>query len=370
MIDKSAQYWLGIDKNREIIIGISYWFLIKFKYCLNQIYNIRVQLKMIIKHCFATHKILMMSGLTLSMLYGCATTNNVGTNVVKDLQSPQEVISQKGLNASNGRAREYVYDWGTQAGSKATEVSSPKNYMNSYCQMKEGQFSLLQSSKMSLMQDAAAKRRLEKDSVVQQSIGAYRCTQKNGQSWIVSIEPMSERKRSNNSDVRVVALLTKIVTENELKKQSNSIVAPVQEKGSTTKVTTAVVAKPAAVKVETKVEAKVEEEAVKQPEKIVETIQQQQNRLYLGARRDLNRGANQLNACNQAERAYNLGRFYNSSGPNIYTESGILVAKCLTTVPAYSKKFANPKGRAKSILQEIVNNQNHSVAKHMLQQLK
>lgn len=309
----------------------------------------------------------MMGGLTLSLLYGCATTNNVGTNVVKDLQSPQDVINQKGLNGSNGRAREYVYDWG-QAGNKATEVSSPKNYMSSYCQVKEGKFSLLYNSKMSLMKDVASKRRLEKDEIVQQAIGTYRCTQKNGQQWLVSIEPISERKRSNNSDVRVVALLTKIVTHGEAQKQTNTVIATTNtsEKPLPTKAVPPIVTKPTTAKIETKVE----EEVVKQPEKPVETVQQQQNRLYLSARRDLNRGVNQLDACNQAERAYNLGRFYNSNGPNIYTESGILLAKCLTTVPAYSKKFVNPKGRAKGILQEIVNNQNHAVAKHMLQQLK
>ncbi len=42
--------------------------------------------------------------------------------------------------------------------------------------------------------------------------------------------------------------------------------------------------------------------------KAVETPQQQQAKLYVAARRDINSGRNQVAACNSAQRAYNYGR--------------------------------------------------------------
>ena len=107
-----------------------------------------------------------------------------------------------------------------------------------------------------------------------------------------------------------------------------------------------------------------------QPEKIVTTPQSQQMQLYTSARKDLGRGQNQINACNNAERAYNYGRLHGASGINVYAESGVMVARCLTNVPGYSQRFSNPQDRAKRILQNLAANQNHAVAKHMLKQIK
>ncbi|MDN5418453.1 MAG: hypothetical protein L0G09_13550, partial [Acinetobacter sp.] len=107
-----------------------------------------------------------------------------------------------------------------------------------------------------------------------------------------------------------------------------------------------------------------------QPEKTITTPQSQQMQLYISARKELGRGQNQINACNNAERAYNYGRLHGTSGINVYAESGVLVARCLTNVPSYSQRFSNPQDRAKRILQNLAGNQNHAVAKHMLKQIK
>ena len=311
---------------------------------------------------FMINKTLILGSLALGVLYGCAS--NTGTNVVRDFTSPQEVIVKKELNNANGRAREYVYYWGAKE-SKASEVESPKNYMSSYCQSRAGKFSLINSSKMPEIKDAAAKRRLNDNADVKQAIGTYRCTQKDGHSWLVSIEPVSESKRKN-SDVRVVGLLTKLITEKEASPTRQVEKAPATKQPEKP----VVVAKPTAKDEDVKVEVKATEEEKPKVTEQKETAQQLQQRLYMSSRRDLNAGKNQLAACNQLERAQNLGSFYNSSGPNVHTEASVLIAKCLITVPAYGKKFANPKSRAKTILEGIVKSQNHAVAKHMLSQIK
>ena len=133
-----------------------------------------------------------------------------------------------------------------------------------------------------------------------------------------------------------------------------------------------------------KAEVKKEEESKKEVEpkkenkvevppkavKAVETPQQQQAKLYVAARRDINSGRNQVAACNSAQRAYNYGRLPGSDASNVYTESGILVARCLTGIPSYSSRFSNPKGQAKYVLQNLAKNHNHTGAKNMLKQMK
>lgn len=100
-----------------------------------------------------------------------------------------------------------------------------------------------------------------------------------------------------------------------------------------------------------------------QPVKVVESPQQQQMKFYVAARRDLNSGKNQISACNNAQRAYNYGKLQGTEGTRVYTESGMLVARCLTSVPSYSNRFSNSKAQATRVLQNLAVNYNHSGAK-------
>ena len=319
------------------------------------------------------NKIIWISGF-FALLSGCASTGTQVKPNIPHYNSVQELISKQQLNQANQLAKEYVYDWGLNSGGKSVQSGIPKQNLQAYCQAKNGKFSQLHKSEITLIKESWTKRLLKTYGAVNDNIGAFRCIEQNGQQWIVSVEPVSERKLDNAKDTRVVALLTKVLTATEAqnfysKRATTTTVAAVTpEKPNQSKPTTA--------KAEPKVEEKIVEKPVEKPVvetpkvEVKETTQQQQQRLYLEGRRNLNQGGNSLNACNQLERAYGLGSFYNSSGPNIYTEAGVLVAKCLTTVPAYQKKFGNPKARAVSILQGIVKSNNHRVAKSMLEQLK
>lgn len=304
-------------------------------------------------------------------MVGCASTGTQGPKWGADFNSVQEVITKQNLNQANNTPKEYVYDWGLNGSGKAVQSPLPKQTLQSYCQAKNGKFTHLHKSNVPLIKESWTKRLLLSYSAVKDNIGAFRCVEKSGNDWIVSVEPVSERKLENK-DTRVVNLMTKVMSVNE----ANNFYGKRTETVAATKPTKPTPVKPNVAKVEPKEETKVVEpvveKAVVEPEKteVKLTTQQQQQRLYSEGRRNLNQGVNQLAACNQLERAYNLGRFYNSSGPNIYIESGVLVAKCLTTVPAYQKKFGNPKLRAKNILQGIVKSSNHRVAKSMLEQLK
>ncbi len=232
---------------------------------------------------------------------------------------------------------------------------------------------------MSLVKDSSAKKRLSGNSHVKQGIGAYKCVQSNGQSWIVSIEPTAERKLADGTETRVVSLQSKVMTAQESQKfyksiSSDTVVKKNPVNNQTVKTTTskAVIAKESEVKkdIEVKKEEKPVVEAPKPVEKTVDTPQQQQLKAFVTARRDLNKGQNQLNACNNAQRAYNFGKLPNAGGTNVYAESGMLVARCLTSVPSYSSRFSSSKAQAKSVLQNLANNHNHAGAKHMLKQLK
>ena len=313
------------------------------------------------------------------VLQGCTSVKTLTSDSFKQYTSAQDVIYKKNINENNSSAKEYVYDWGSKQHDQVIQKQIPKNYLNSFCIAKGGQFSQVQKSSMHLIKDIWSKKLLNTYSNVKHGIGTYQCVQSNGEQWYVSIEPLSERKLEQG-ETRVVNLQTKVLSLDEIKKmygKATTVAAP-QDK----KVVTNTPKKPVPNNV-TKAEIKVleekkpiippieeEEKEKAQPEKVVSTPQNQQMKLYATARKDLGRGQNQINACNNAERAYNYGKLYGSTGMNVYAESGVLVAKCLTSVPSYSRRFSNPQDRAKRILQNIAAGQNHAVAKYMLKQMK
>ncbi|OTG81072.1 hypothetical protein [Acinetobacter sp. ANC 4648] len=339
-------------------------------------------------------KALILTGSVVGMaLHGCTSMGGLNSDSLQKFSSAQELIDNKNINASNGAAKEYVYYWDPKQSNQDVQSLIPKKYLSSYCNAKGGKFSLLQKSSMSLIKESWTKKLLSTYSSVHQGVGAYQCLQEDGQRWIVSIEPVAERKLDTSGETRVVSLHTKMMTADEVKKfYSSSIVSTVivKKTKADTQVNKNIVANTAAQKkaeekknsqqanqnrnqqpeIAVKPAEKVVETAVKPVEKIVDKPQTQQMKLFVAARKDLNKGQNQINACNNAEKAYNYGKLYGSSGINAYAESGVLFARCLTNVPAYSSKFSNPKAKAAGILQNLASNQNHTGAKHMLKQLK
>ncbi|WP_425917212.1 hypothetical protein [Acinetobacter sp. TSRC1-2] len=314
-------------------------------------------------------------------LHGCTSLGSLSSDSAQNFASPQELIVQKNINAANGRAKEYVYYWGPKQGNKEPQALYPRKYLNNYCTAKGGKFSLLYKSSMNLVKNQWDKKLLSSYSSVKQGLGAYKCVQSDGQSWIVSIEPVSERKLEDGSEARTVALQTKIMTASDAQKfyssanSSNSSAAKKTNVNNQTAKNTAIKTMPpkemqVKKEVETKKETKPTPELpVKQAVQVVETSQQHQLKSYVAARRDLNSGKNQVAACNNAQRAYNYGKLQGTDGTKVYTESGMLVARCLTSVPSYSSRFANSKAQAVKILQNLSNNYNHAGAKHMLRQL-
>ena len=308
-------------------------------------------------------------------LHGCTSINGLTSESFNQYTSPQEVIDKKNINDKNSLTKEYVYYWVPQQGDKEIQSLLPKQYLSRFCAAKGGKFSQVQKSSMSLVKDIWSKKLLNTYSSVKQGIGGYQCKQSDGQQWYVSIEPISERKL-DHTETRVVHLQTKLVSLDELKKlyaKTNTLPA-VQEKKPTVnnaKNTASSKAPPPVKVVEEKKPVLLPVEEEKPPvEKVVLSPQLQQMQLYASARKDLGRGQNQINACNNAERAYGYGRLRGASGINVYAESGILVAKCLTSIPSYSRRFSKPQDRAKRILQNLSTNQNNAVAKYMLKQMK
>ena len=305
-------------------------------------------------------KIIFVAGFSL-ILVGCATTGGSKTESYVGYDSPQDVIVKKQLNADT-RAKSYVYDWGKNSNYEPQSLY-PRKYFAGYCQAKNGKFSLLHKSQLSQVKDAAQRRRLEASGNVKQGIGAYQCVQKNGERWIISIEPYAERKEGNG---RAVLLLSKVMSTAEAQRFY-------RQKAETTTTRKVTESKNKNQKNDTKDELDDLPEAapIAKPEPTVQlTPQQQQSRLYVAARRDINSGKNIINACNSAQRAYNYGKLPGAEGTRIYTESGMLVARCLTSQPSYSNRFPNAKGQAKRILQNLVKNYNHAGAKNMLNQIK
>ena len=308
-----------------------------------------------------------------SLLFGCATVDQYSPNSVKHFASPQELIVQKKLNQPNGAAKEYVYYWGPQRKEQPAESMLPRKYLGSYCQSQNGRLTLAYKSSMSLVKNAWSKKLLNSYRDVKQGIGAYRCVGNKGENWIVSIEPVAERQLEQRGEARVVSLLTKIMSEDEARRfyraTSESTKAAPKAVPSNPKT----INKTKVAEVKEKPEEKKEPvaAAVKTaPSRVVETPQQQQTRLYVAARRDLNSGRNQINACNNAQRAYNYGKLQGAEGTRIYTESGMLVARCLTGVSNYRSRFPNSDAQAKRILENLANNYNHAGAKNMLRDMK
>ena len=308
-----------------------------------------------------------------SLLFGCATVDQYSPNSVKHFASPQELIVQKQLNQPNGAAKEYVYYWGPQRKEQPAESMLPRKYLGSYCQSQNGRLTLAYKSSMSLVKNAWSKKLLNSYRDVKQGIGAYRCVGNKGENWIVSIEPVAERQLEQRGEARVVSLVTKIMSEDEARRfyraTSESTKAAPKAVPSNPKT----INKTKVAEVKEKPEEKKEPvaAAVKTaPSRVVETPQQQQTRLYVAARRDLNNGRNQINACNNAQRAYNYGKLQGAEGTRIYTESGMLVARCLTGVSNYRSRFPNSDAQAKRILQNLANNYNHAGAKNMLRDMK
>ncbi len=308
-----------------------------------------------------------------SLLFGCATVDQYSPNSVKHFASPQELIVQKKLNQPNGAAKEYVYYWGPQRKEQPAESMLPRKYLGSYCQSQNGRLTLAYKSSMSLVKNAWSKKLLNSYRDVKQGIGAYRCVGNHGENWIVSIEPVAERQLEQRGEARVVSLLTKIMSEDEARRfyraTSESTKAAPKAVPSNPKT----INKTKVAEVKEKPEEKKEPvaAAVKTaPPRVVETPQQQQTRLYVAARRDLNSGRNQINACNNAQRAYNYGKLQGAEGTRIYTESGMLVARCLMGVSNYRSRFPNSDAQAKRILQNLANNYNHAGAKNMLRGMK
>ena len=276
-------------------------------------------------------------------------------------ESPQALIEEKDLNEANGAAKPYIYTWGKSQPNRSAESLLPRQYLGQYCQTQGGRLTLLYKSQLSLLKDTKAKTRLSKQPNVTQAIGAYRCIINQKTQWIVSIEPTSERQLKNDGQ-RAVGLKTQVMTQAEAKQFYRT--TTVTKKTDTAK-------KPTENKTaETKFASKdVEKVEAKPAARVIETPQQQQARLYVSARRDLNAGKNIVNACNTAQRAYNYGRLGVDS-TTVYTESGMLVARCLLNMPAYANRFPNAKAQAKRILTHLSNQYNHAAAKNMLKQIK
>ena len=308
-----------------------------------------------------------------SLLFGCATVDQYSPNSVKHFASPQELIVQKKLNQPNGAAKEYVYYWGPQRKEQPAESMLPRKYLGSYCQSQNGRLTLAYKSSMSLVKSAWSKKLLNSYRDVKQGIGAYRCVGNHGENWIVSIEPVAERQLEQRGEARVVSLLTKIMSEDEARRfyRATSESAKAGPKATPSNPKTTNKTKVAEVKEKTEEKKEPVAAAVKTaPSRVVETPQQQQTRLYVAARRDLNSGRNQINACNNAQRAYNYGKLQGAEGTRIYTESGMLVARCLTSVSSYRSRFPNAEVQAKRILQNLAKNYNHAGAKNMLRGMK
>jgi hypothetical protein len=314
-------------------------------------------------------------------LHGCTSFNALSSDdSVKNYASAQEMIVQKNINQPNGQAKEYVYSWGVKQNDKEPQSLYPRKYLNNYCSAKQGKFTLLYKSSMALVKDASDKKRLSASGNVKQGIGAYKCVQKNGQSWIASIESVAERKLNDGSDARAVSLQTRLMSADEAKKFYKNISTNIADKkiisndqGNKKALNKTALQKEAEAKKEAdlKKETKLTLELpAAQPLKVVESPQQQQMKFYVAARRDLNSGKNQISACNNAQRAYNYGKLQGTEGTRVYTESGMLVARCLTSVPSYSNRFSNSKAQATRVLQNLAVNYNHRGAKNMLRQMK
>lgn len=317
-------------------------------------------------------KTLLLIGSFGAALHGCSSMGNFSADPMAGYASAQELILKKNINQPDGAAKEYVYEWGARHQGADPESLLPRKYLSQYCHAKGGSFSLLHKSSLGLVKDGRARNALASSRNVSQGIGAYQCKQRNGQRWIVSIEPIAEMRSAQYADARAVRLHAQIMDADEAQRfYRNSSPAAVAPKKANAAAAKSPAAKPAALKgAEDKKELPAVAETAKPPVQLADTPQQQQMKYYVAARRDINSGRNQVEACNNAQRAYNYGRLPGSAASNVYAESGMLAARCLTGIPSYSSRFSNPKAQAQRILQNLAGNHNHAGAKHMLKQMK
>ncbi|WP_312331843.1 hypothetical protein [Acinetobacter variabilis] len=316
----------------------------------------------------------------VASLAGCNSIQQMKSDMQHPYASPQELIVKRNLNQADGSAKEYVYSWEKSKQHLEPQSLYPRTTLSQYCHEQGGKFSMLYKSQLASVKDSAQKNRLSKDRYVTQGIGAYQCTMPQGQNWIVSIEPIAERQLDKNNTTRVVRILSKLQSPVEARHfyqshktttKSNKIVEKNAAKTSV-KDEKKVLDKKDADKKEIKIPA-VEPAVVAVPAartSNIETPQQQQMKLYVAARRDINSGKNLNNACNNAQRAYNYGKLQGTEGTRVYTESGMLVARCLSIIPAYANRIPNSKVQAKRVLQNLATNYNHTGAKNQLRQLK
>ncbi|MEK5754444.1 hypothetical protein [Acinetobacter variabilis] len=316
----------------------------------------------------------------VASLAGCNSIQQMKSDMQHPYASPQELIVKRNLNQADGSAKEYVYSWEKSKQHLEPQSLYPRTTLSQYCHERGGKFSLLYKSQLASVKDSAQKNRLSKNRYVTQGIGAYQCTMPQGQNWIVSIEPISERQLDKNNTTRTVRILSKLQSSAEARHfyQSQKATAKSNKIAEKNAVKTSVkdekkeLDKKDADKKEIKIPA-VESAVVAVPAartSNIETPQQQQMKLYVAARRDINSGKNLNNACNNAQRAYNYGKLQGTEGTRVYTESGMLVARCLSSIPAYANRIPNSKVQAKRVLQNLATNYNHTGAKNQLRQLK
>lgn len=316
----------------------------------------------------------------VASLAGCNSIQQMKSDMQHPYASPQELIVKRNLNQADGSAKEYVYSWEKSKQHLEPQSLYPRTTLSQYCHERGGKFSLLYKSQLASVKDSAQKNRLSKNRYITQGIGAYQCTMPQGQNWIVSIEPISERQPEKNNTTRVVRILSKLQSSAEARHfyQGHKAMTKSNKIAEKNAVKTSVkdekkeLDKKEADKKEIKIPA-VEPAVVAVPAartSNIETPQQQQMKLYVAARRDINSGKNLNNACNNAQRAYNYGKLQGTEGTRVYTESGMLVARCLSSIPVYANRIPNSKVQAKRVLQNLATNYNHTGAKNQLRQLK
>lgn len=223
----------------------------------------------------------------------------MSSNSLTQYTSAQDLIIKKNINQPNGTAKEYVYAWGAKNKQAEPHSLYPRKYLNNYCHDKAGSFSLLHKSTLHLVNDVKDRNILANNQNVKQGIGAYQCIQKNGQRWIVSIEPVSEVKSTQYADARAVRLQAEIMGAEEARRfyknnapSVNATKKPLSVVNTTkNNVVKPVVKEPEDKKSEEKKELVVAE-PVKRTVQPALTAQQQQMQYYVAVRRDLAKGEN------------------------------------------------------------------------------
>lgn len=312
-------------------------------------------------------KALVVIGSASMLLHGCATMNSLGADPMTRYTSAEQFITQNRLSD-----QDYVYAWGRANKQAEPQSLIPRAQLAKYCHANGGHFTLLHKSNLANIKNTKTKTSLNNEPNVKQAIGAYQCQQSN--SWIVSIEPTADVRSTQYPDARAIRLNVQLMSASEARQFYKNTGLSIANTKKTPVATPKAIATKASLVKETK---EVKEPAEKKETPVVEPIkasvidssQQQQMKLYVVARRDINSGKNLNNACNNAQLAYNYGKQQGTDGTRIYTESGMLVARCLTSISSYNSRFPNAKGQAKRVLQNLATNYNHAGAKHMLSQM-